>query len=649
MPEQYYKDALRLAQKERRSALAAGEDPYLPVLDELIPQERFLSTADLGLVQVPTEFIVGTRTAGRTTAFSRSFLPLLGQETEFAGKWERLCKAHIAEGIRDPIKVYEYLNRFYVEEGNKRVSVLKYFGAVSIPAHVIRVLPERDGSPEVELYYEFVEFYQCSRVNFIEFSRKGGYADLQRMLGKAPDGTWTDEERTRFSSTYHYFSEAYEQLGGGKLSTTVGDAMLACMRVYGYQELRFRGPDGIREALSKMWEEITLQEKPAPIDVKLDPEEKKAPLLTRVLSVTESRRLKVAFLHDKDPNVSGWTYGHELGRQQVQRVFKGQIETVAYFHCMDGDPLEVIEQAIREGCSTIFTTSPVLLPASLRAAVEHPDVNILNCSLNKSHRYIRTYYARMYEVKFIIGALAGSLTENDRVGYLCDYPIFGQIAGINAFALGAQMVNPRAKVYLDWSSVGGAAAATKRLAGQNVSLISSQDLLRLKDWGESSFGLFRSNGGEREMLAMPVWRWGTYYERILRQILNKTFQTEYEESSRALNYYWGMSSGVVDLCCMDALPESGHRLGEFLRRGICMGSLNPFAGPMRTQDGWQVAGYGQDLGLEQIMNMDWLAENVIGSIPVYDELNAVGKATVDMVGVDPSTRDSGRRETPSAE
>ena len=47
------------------------------------------------------------------------------------------------------------------------------------------------------------------------------------------------------------------------------------------------------------------------------------------------------------------------------------------------------------------------MQASFRAAVEHPEAVIMNCSLNLSHRYVRSYYARMYEAKFIIGAIAG--------------------------------------------------------------------------------------------------------------------------------------------------------------------------------------------------------------------------------------------------
>ena len=63
-------------------------------------------------------------------------MPLLDEDTEFAQKWNALCDAHLSVGIRDPIKAYEYMNKFYVEEGNKRVSVMKYYEAMSIPRSV---------------------------------------------------------------------------------------------------------------------------------------------------------------------------------------------------------------------------------------------------------------------------------------------------------------------------------------------------------------------------------------------------------------------------------------------------------------------------------------------------------------------------------
>lgn len=633
MPEQHYSNALKAGQKEYRTCISRGEYPYLSALDDVLPEEQVVSSAALGIMQIPMEFIVGTKTRGRKEAFARNFMPLLEEKSEFAVKWKRLCQSHLEEGIRDPIKVYEYMNRYYVEEGNKRVSVLRFFDAVNVSAVVTRILPER--TPENELYFEHLQFYRCSKVNFLEFSKKGSCAALQRMLGKEPDEVWTEEERRKFSSNYSYFRTAYEAKGGKWLNSTVGDAMLACIGVYGYQALCSMGSTELKKAMEKMWEEMTLQQEQTPIEIKTAPAaEVKPGVLASLLAAP--KQLKVTFLHDGKPDVSGWTLGHELGRTHLQRVFEGKIQTDARMNVMSADPLEEIEHAIADGADVIFTTSPRMLPASLRAAVDHPEVILLNCSLNTSHRYIRTYYARMFEAKFVIGATAGAMSQSGQVGYVCDYPIYGQIAGINAFALGAQMVNPRATVCLEWSSVGGSAAATKRLLDQGIHLISTQDMAKLSTGARSSFGLSRFTEDGSILLAAPVWNWGAYYEEIIRRILNKTFQKEYETSKKALNYYWGMSAGVVSLDYTDAVPESVRKMAWNLKAGICAGVVHPFLGPIYRQDGSSVGDGQKSLSLEEIINMDYLVENVVGSIPEYQELNTIGKATVDHVGVQPA-------------
>lgn len=640
MPVSYYRDAMKQAQKEFRACTAKGKYPYLPVLDDFVTSEKIGQGIDLGFAQVPMELLVGTKTGGRTQAFARNFMPLMGEDTEFAGKWRSLCQSHLEEGIRDPIKVYEYLHRYYVEEGNKRVSVLKFFGADSVYAQIIRVLPDRNGSREVEQYYEFVDFYKYSQVSFLEFSKPGSYTSLQQMLGKQPGEEWTDEDRRNLAGALYYFRQAYEAKGGKAPLATVGDAMLTYIQVYGYPKLRGATASELKKTVAGMWEEITLQKEVPPLDVKLAPEEGKEGLLSKVLPKGKPECMKVAFLYDKTPDVSGWTFGHELGRQHVQRVFGGEIETIPYFDALETDPLALIEEAIGKGCTAIFTTSPRMLPASLRAAVEHPKIAILNCSLNAPHRYVRTYYARMYEAKFIAGAVAGSLAGTNPVGYLCDYPIFGQVAGVNAFALGVQMVNPRVKVFLEWSSAsGGVPTAVQRLRDRGISLISSQDRAKMADRGHSSFGLSLVNDTGQVMLAMPVWQWGVYYEALLRHIRSKAFQWEYEGSGKALNYYWGMSAGVVELRCTDKVPDSTKKLAAILRDAICTGHLEPFRGPLYAQDGRRMAEPHQALNLEQIINMDWLAENIQGAIPEYDQLDETGKATVGIVGVDPSTKE----------
>ena len=131
------------------------------------------------MLEIPADRIVGTRTAGRISAFSAGFLPLLDADSEFALKWMALCRAHLSDtGIRDPIECWEYLGDFYVQEGNKRVSVLRWFGAVTIPARVRRVLPRSFDTPRERAYGEFLEFYRASRIYGVQFRKPGEYAKL---------------------------------------------------------------------------------------------------------------------------------------------------------------------------------------------------------------------------------------------------------------------------------------------------------------------------------------------------------------------------------------------------------------------------------------------------------------------------------------
>ena len=139
-----YISALHLGQKEKKKREAEGLDPRPRVLDEELPEALQAQTVDLPPQEIPAELIVGTKSRGRMNVFSASFYPLAAEGSEFAAKWAALCEAHLSQtGIREAIECYEYLGEFFVAEGNKRVSVLRYFGAVRIPARIRRILPTR--------------------------------------------------------------------------------------------------------------------------------------------------------------------------------------------------------------------------------------------------------------------------------------------------------------------------------------------------------------------------------------------------------------------------------------------------------------------------------------------------------------------------
>ena len=103
-----YIGALRKGRKAYQAAVAKGEYPYLPVLDDILANTDIASEVNLGVMDVPLERIVGTKTKGRTEAFASNFMPLLGEKTEFGGKWARLYDYQIQEGIQEPVIVYEF-------------------------------------------------------------------------------------------------------------------------------------------------------------------------------------------------------------------------------------------------------------------------------------------------------------------------------------------------------------------------------------------------------------------------------------------------------------------------------------------------------------------------------------------------------------
>ena len=256
-----YRKARQLGQKEAKLCQSRGGSPNLPVLDDILAEEETCGEVDLGLADIPLELIVGTRTAGRSQAFSRSFYPLMEEDSEFAHKWISLCKAHMEEGISDPIKVYEYMHTFYVVEGNKRVSVLRYFGAVNIPAEVIRILPLKNDSKASKIYYEYVDFYRLSGVNYLWFSGVGRFPRLQEAVGKAPDEKWTEDERRKFFTVYTSFSTLYGDKSAKELSgrLTTADAMLLFLDIFTYDQVKDLTQTQLKTGFSQLREAFSVK------------------------------------------------------------------------------------------------------------------------------------------------------------------------------------------------------------------------------------------------------------------------------------------------------------------------------------------------------------------------------------------------------
>lgn len=628
-----YARALRAGQREYKELISAGKEPYPAVLDDILTDISTEATQNVGLVEIPTDQIIGTKSAGRISAFTASFLPLLDADSEFANKWVALCLANLSdEGIREPIVCYEYLGNFYVQEGNKRVSVLKHFGAARIPGNVTRVLPKQDGSPRVKAYNEFLDFYKASGIYTVQFQRPGDYGKLLSALGKEPGEGWTERERLTFTAYFQYFRDAFAALNGNLLDMRPEDALLLWLKVYPYRDLGKLSRDELKKTLTAIWEDLTALSQPEPVKVETSTPKAKGGILGRIITAGPEH-LNVAFIHQLDTERSGWSKAHDEGRQYLEEVMGDAVTARSYFGADTQEQAEdALETAVSDGAQVVFSTTPQMSRATLKAAVKYPKVRFLNCAVDIPYSSIRTYYGRLYEGKFITGAIAGAMASNDRIGYIASYPIYGEPASINAFALGAQITNPRARIALRWSCQAGSPVAD--FIKEGIRVISNREIPSQEQMylDFCNYGTYQVGGdGILTPLGSPCWMWGKFYEKVIRSIMSGAWESG--KDPRAVNYWWGMDTGVIDVKLSDKLPEGIKTLAEVLRSGLRGGTIDPFLRQIRAQDGTIKNDGTRSFTPDEILHMDWLCENVEGSIPRYEEILPISRAMVRALGV----------------
>lgn len=628
-----YARALKLGQKEYKACISRQTDPWLCALESQIAAGGTAGEEELGLQSIPMELIAGTRNTARRDCFSPTFLPLLEENSEFAAKWGALAQAHLAEGIREPIKAVEYKNRYYVVEGHKRVSVLRFFDCPTVAGTVIRVHPAPSDTLEYRVYQEYLAFYRHTQINYILFSRQKKYEELLKILESGDDRPWDFERRREFFADCTRFRRAFQEVQD-QTELDRDEALLRYLQIYGYDRLQSQTPNGLRKDMNAILAEFNagLDRKDPELHMDADEPDSQVGLLRRLVE-TKPRVMKIAFLHDKSPETSWWTEAHERGRLYAQERLGAQIETVSHFNVLQEGPEERIRLLAEDGYHLIFTTTPRLLDVSLRAAAQYPNVKFLNCSLNTKHPILRTYYGRMYEAKFLTGALAGACSESGQIGYICNYPVFSSPASINAFALGARMVSTSAKVHLEWSTVLGANIFGTFREG-NVDIISGHDLYS-PDQQRWAAGVFSTKDTVNGAMAVSYWNWGQIYERIISGALYGLWYLPgfVDPKGTAINYWWGLASNAVKVTVNERVPAGTRRLIAMLEQAVIRNELPVFAGPIYDQDGNLRVKEGEVMSPLQIVQMDWLVDNVVGSIPKIEELNDEARALAEVSGV----------------
>ena len=626
--QQYYNDARAKGKKEYGRLKARGQSGHLNSLDGLLKDIEIVGTISLGSYEIPLHKVVGTYYHARRMMFSKNFLPLEGDVTEFSAKWIEVCRAHLEEGIRDAAKVYEYLNYYYVMEGNKRVSVLKYFDAASVHADVVRLIPKYDEEDEdIVLYYAFLEFFEMTKLVSIWLSKPRRFKRLMGYLESyAPEGVKQEDKYVHFEkNVYMPFRKIYLEAGGQSLPMTTGDAFLLYAKLYKIPD--FLDEKQVETIMPNLMKELSNYGEHEELEIVTTTDDiEKVSFLGTLSTLIAPKQIKVGFVYARDTEKSGWTYSHDLGRKYIEDVFKDKVITGTITDVPEDDTAyEVIKEFAEQGAyDVVFTTSEIFRRATLKCAMELPKIKFFSCSGNRPYVHMSNYFGRTYEPRFLAGIIAGSMTKSNIVGYTATDANPEVVSSINAFALGMKLVNPHSRLLVtwtgEWNNPKVSTDISEKLIDMGADMISNKNLIvpRKVTWEYGVYAMLCDIDPEtklpKQYLAAPIWKWGKFYEKIITSVLNGTYQrmiSNESSSQRIINFWWGLDADVVDLYASETLiPKDTMKLVNFMKKMIVNDEFSPFTGPVYDTKGELRIQPDMVAVPEEIMAMDWFVDNV---------------------------------------
>ena len=610
-----YERALRLGKREYSSRVAQGKKGNLIALDEIVEQNKMLAYVQQPTMEIPLSSIVGTYTSGRSHSFSANFMPLHNEVSEFASKWTALCVAHVSEGLRDPIEVYEYMWQYYVVEGNKRVSVLKYYGAATFRAQITRMIPQlNEDDPNTALYYAFLRYDKNGLFKGIRMSRPENYEVLSE-LEKNIELSEEESSISNINKIYMQFVTALEQL---QIDIPVGDVILQYLQLYGMP----RGTvlSEIVEHIQDMIPQLKLISKPQ-VEPTLVLEQKPGTQPSLVQRLFSTRRTaKVMFAYSEGRTETNWIGAHEKGRQKMQEELQDSVKTYTLDGLNEENCYEELSKHAKD-CDLVLVTSTRLMKAALRFQLENPNIMTLVYSRVREDASLSTYYGRYYEAVFLCGVAAGYASKNRCVAYITPKLSKRHTSDINAFALGVKTVSPFARVllvskdvvpYEPESSINGIKHAAK--CGADVVMSPVATSIHLSDVPDDAFSAVVAvdeYGQPQRYIASPAWDWGRYYTEIVRSYLNQSLDFLKDINAQEVGVaglWWGFGTGVLKLRLSQFLHPAAESLIHYLRSSIALTRFNPFHGPVKDNEGkLQIAAHS-DLKPYDILSMEWIAD-----------------------------------------
>ena len=328
--------------------------------------------------------------------------------------------------------------------------------------------------------------------------------------------------------------------------------------------------------------------------------------------------LKVGFIYLGPVGDFGWTYQHDIARQQAVAKFGDKIKTTIVESVPEGpDSEKVLNDLANSGHKLIFATSFGYMNYVLNAAKKHPDVMWEHATGYKRAANVSTYNIRFYQGRYIQGVIAGKLSKTGVAGYVGSIPVPEVIQGMNAFLLGMRSVNPKAKlkfVFINsWYDPPKEGDAAKALMDQGCDILtqhtdSPAPLQAAAARGIKAFGQATDmiKFGEKTQLTATTDLWGPYYIQRIADVLAGTW--------KSTDVWGGFDSGMLGMSPFTNMPDDVAAMATALEADIKSGKNKVFVGPLKDNTGALKVADGVVMDDGALSGMQWLVDGIDGKL-----------------------------------
>ncbi len=330
--------------------------------------------------------------------------------------------------------------------------------------------------------------------------------------------------------------------------------------------------------------------------------------------------LKIGFVYVSPIGDAGWTFQHDTGRKEMEKALGGKVTTKYVESVPEGaDAERVIRDLAQSGHNLIFTTSFGYMNPTLKVATAFPNVNFEHATGYKTAKNVGIYNARFYEGRYLAGIVAGRMSKTGVAGYVAAFPIPEVVMGINAFARGMRSVNPKAEVKViwvnSWFDPGKEGEAASTLVSQGADVLTHHtDSTAAVQTAEAkkvyaiAYHSDMSKYGPNAQLTAVTHHWGDYYTKVAQSAVAGKWQQD--------NVWGGIKDGMIKLAPFNkVVPPDVVAMVKKAEGEIAAGKLNPFTGPMKTNEGKEVLAAGKTISDADLSKMDYYVEGVVGKLP----------------------------------